>query len=81
MANVLLRREKARPFLPNLYVLSPTTTTGQLAAGNYSAGANNLLNSNGSRQDIEVAAVWELQNAGVGNIGLIRQRRAEQDLA
>jgi hypothetical protein len=40
-----------------------------------------LLNSNGPRQDIEVAAVWQLQNLGVGNVGLIRQRRAEQDLA
>ena len=40
-----------------------------------------MLNSNGSRLDIAVAAVWELQNGGVGNIGLIRQRRAEQELA
>ena len=31
--------------------------------------------------DIEVAAVWQLQNGGVGNIGLIRQRRAERELA
>ena len=80
-ANMLLRREKARPFLPYLFVVSPTTSTGQLAAGSFSAGANNLMNSNGSRLDIEVAAVWELQNAGVGNVGLIRQRKAEQDLA
>ena len=28
-----------------------------------------------------MAAVWQLQNAGIGNIGRIRQRRAEQDLA
>jgi outer membrane protein TolC len=80
-ANMLHRREKARPFLPNLFVLSPATTTGQIAAGNFSAGGNNLLNSNGSRMDIEVAAIWELQNAGLGNVGLIRQRKAEQDLA
>jgi outer membrane protein TolC len=80
-ANMLLRREKARPLLPTLFVLSPATTTGLLAAGNFSAGANQLLNSNGSRMDIEVAAVWELQNAGAGNVGLIRQRKAEQDLA
>ncbi len=40
-----------------------------------------MLNTNGSRLDIAVAAVWELQNGGVGNIGLIRQRRAEQELA
>ena len=80
-ANLLLRREKKRPLLPNLIVTSPATTTGLLAAGNFSSGANGMLNTNGSRLDIEVAAVWELQNGGVGNIGLIRQRRAEQELA
>jgi outer membrane protein TolC len=80
-AEQLLRREKNRPFLPNLFVVSPTTTTGQLAAGNFSAGPNGTLNSNGSRMDIELAAVWQLQNGGVGNVGLIRQRRAERDLA
>ncbi len=80
-AEQLLRREKGRPFLPYLYALSPTTLTGQLAAGNFSSGPNGVLNSNGSRMDIELAAVWELQNGGVGNVGLIRQRRAERDLA
>ncbi|MGP0068452.1 MAG: TolC family protein [Isosphaeraceae bacterium] len=80
-AEQLLRREKNRPFLPNLYLISPTTSTGQLAAGNLSSGPNGQLNSNGSRLDIEAAAVWQLQNGGVGNVGLIRQRRAERDLA
>jgi len=80
-ANLLLRREKKRPLLPSLIVTSPATATGLLAAGNFSSGANGMLNSNGSRLDIAVAAVWELQNGGVGNIGLIRQRRAEQELA
>jgi outer membrane protein TolC len=80
-ANQILRQEKNRPLLPNLVVVSPTTTTGVLAAGNFSAGANGSLNSNGSRLDIEVAAVWQLQNGGIGNIGRIRQRRAEQDIA
>lgn len=80
-AEQLLKQEKARPFLPNLYVLSPTTTIGLLPAGNLSAGPNGVMNQNGSRLDIEVGAVWQLQNAGFGNIGLIRQRRAEQDVA
>ncbi len=62
-------------------MVSPSTTTGLLAAGNLSSGPNGLLNSNGSRLDIEAAAVWQLQNGGVGNIGLIRQRRAERDVA
>ncbi len=80
-AEMLLRREKSRPFLPTLFVLSPASATGQLAAGNYTSGANGMLNSNGSRFDIDVAAVWELQNAGFGNVGLIRQQRAARNLA
>jgi outer membrane protein TolC len=80
-AEELLRREKNRPFLPNLFVLNPATDTGLLAAGNLSSGPNGSLNTNGSRLDIEIAAVWQLQNGGVGNIGRIRQQRAERDLA
>jgi outer membrane protein TolC len=77
----LLRQEQTRPLLPNLVVTSPATTTGLLAAGNLSAGLNQNLGANSSRFDIEVAAVWQLQNGGVGNIGRIRQRRAEQGVA
>ncbi len=80
-AEQILRQETHRPFLPDLYVISPTTATGQLAAGNLSAGPNGLLNSNGSAMNIELSAVWQLRNGGIGNLGLIRQRRAEKDLA
>jgi outer membrane protein TolC len=80
-ALALLRQEKSRPLLPNLVVVSPATTTALLAAGNLSAGLNQNLGANGGRFDIEVAAVWQLQNAGVGNVGRIRQRRAEQQVA
>ena len=81
VAHELLRRERNRPFLPNLIVTSPATTTGLLAGGNFSSGPNGSMASNGGRLDIEFAAVWQLQNAGVGNVGRIRERRAEQDLA
>jgi outer membrane protein TolC len=77
----LLRQEKTRPLLPNLVAISPSTTTGLLSAGNLSAGLNQNLGANGPRFDIEVAAIWQLRNGGVGNIGLIRQRRAEQEVA
>ncbi len=80
-AGELLRREQKRPFLPNLVVTSPTTTTGLLAAGNLSAGANAQLNSSGIGQSIDLAAVWQLQNGGIGNIGRIREQRADRDLA
>ena len=36
---------------------------------------------NAPASNFEVAAVWQIQNVGLGNIGRIRQRRAEQDLA
>ena len=80
-AQELVRQEQWRPFVPNLYILSPTTTTGLLGAGTNYAGPNGSLNSNGSRLDYELAAVWQVQNAGIGNVGRIRQRRAEQDVA
>jgi outer membrane protein TolC len=80
-AEQLTRQEKTRPLLPNLIMLSPSTSTGLLAAGSNSAGANGSLNTNGSRFDIEVAAVWQVQNGGLGNVGRIRQRKAEQDVA
>jgi outer membrane protein TolC len=80
-ATQLLRQEKSRPLLPNLYVLSPATPTGVQTAGNIAGGANQFLNANNTHFDIELAAVWQLQNGGVGNVGRIRQRRAEQDLA
>jgi outer membrane protein TolC len=80
-AEMLLRRETHRPFLPDLYAISPTNATGQLAAGNLTSGPNGQLNSNGSAFNMELAAVWQLRNGGIGNVGLIRQRRAEKDLA
>jgi outer membrane protein TolC len=80
-AEALLRREQKRPFLPNLVVTSTTTNTGLLAGGNLSSGANGALNSNGSAFGIDVAAVWQLQNGGVGNVGRIREQRADRDLA
>jgi outer membrane protein TolC len=80
-AEQLLRQEKKRPLLPNLVVANPATASGLLTAGNFSAGANGVMNTSAGRLDIEVAAVWQLQNGGIGNVGRIRQRRAEQGLA
>jgi outer membrane protein TolC len=80
-ANQRLKQEKKRPFLPTMIMTSNSTTTGLLAAGNLSAGPNAGLGANALAANFEVAAVWQLQNVGLGNIGRIRQRRAEQDLA
>jgi outer membrane protein TolC len=80
-AEDLLRREQKRPFLPNLIVTSPSTTTGLLMGGNISAGPNARFNSSGPGESLDLSAVWQLQNGGVGNIGRIREQRADRDLA
>jgi outer membrane protein TolC len=80
-ANQRLKQERKRPFLPTMIMTSNSTTTGLLAAGNLSAGRNAGLGANAPAANFEVAAVWQLQNVGIGNIGRIRQRHAEQDLA
>ncbi len=80
-AEKILKQERSRPFLPQLYILSPATANGQIAAGNFAGGPNQYLSANNSRFDIELSAVWQLQNAGVGNVGRIRQRKAELGVA
>jgi outer membrane protein TolC len=80
-ANMNLRREKSRPFVPNLIISSPSTNSNLLSAGTVIAGANGQSNFTGTRADFNVAAVWELQGLGVGNLGLIKQAKATQDLA
>jgi outer membrane protein TolC len=80
-AGELLRREQRRPLLPNLVVTSPMTATGLLAGGYLAAGPNAQLNTSGVGQMIELSAVWQLQNGGIGNIGRIREQRADRDLA
>ena len=49
-ANNRLKQEKKRPFLPTLSIISTSTSTGLLAAGNLSAGPNAGLGANGPRQ-------------------------------
>ena len=82
-ARMNLRREQTRPFIPNVIVSSPgTVNAGYLGAGQFYGGSGSgPLHQGGSREDFTVAAVWQLQNGGLGNVGLIRQRRAEQDQA
>jgi len=64
-----LRQEYARPWLP--YV--------QLGAsgGSFGGGQSSNFDNQGSRSDVDVLAVWELRNMGMGNL-LSQRRRASQ---
>ena len=51
--------------------------TGTLAVGQFSGGSNGSPGNTGSRGDIDVQLLWQLNNLGLGNLALVRQRQAE----
>ncbi len=71
-----LRQERMRPFLP-------TVSIG-FSAGDFGGGSNlagyRLSNFN-SRTDLDIAAVWSLQNLGIGNRALQNEARAQIGIA
>jgi outer membrane protein TolC len=76
------RQEKWRPFLPTLIARGGGTTPPYpMAVGVYSSGIGSNLSNSAQRSDWDLSAVWTLQNLGLGNVALIRTRRAEYELA
>jgi outer membrane protein TolC len=74
---VRLRQERMRPLIPSLVLESNATPNETLGVGAFGSGTNSL-NSWSSRSDWNAEVVWELRNLGLGNRGLITQRRGEQ---
>jgi outer membrane protein TolC len=76
------RQEKWRPFLPTLIARGGGTTPPYpMAFGSYGGGVGTDLNNFAQRSDWDFSAVWTLQNLGLGNKALIRERSRELDLA
>jgi outer membrane protein TolC len=75
-ARARYRQEQVRPLLPLLSV--------GYSAGDFGGGSNLVSPRFGnfdSRTDFDVYAVWTLQNLGLGNLALQKNRRAEVDAA
>ncbi len=72
------RQEKTRPLFP---LLSVGLSGGGFGGGSNqtSLGVSSFFQAFSGRDDFDVLAVWTLQNMGVGNIALTRQRRIERD--
>lgn len=58
------RQEQLRPLIPHLYA--------GVSGGGFGGGQGSSVNNFGDRVDFDVAAIWQLQNLGLGN-------RARQD--
>jgi outer membrane protein TolC len=64
-----LDQERWRPWLPHLAVGA--------SAGSFGGGPSGQFDNQGSRNDLDAIAAWELRNLGFGN-GVLRRQRASQ---
>jgi outer membrane protein TolC len=77
-----LRQERIRPLVPSVLIRGASTGIfGTLAGGYFGGGTNNNLSNFGARGDFDVQLLWEFQNLGFGNHALVKERRAENQLA
>ncbi len=76
-ALVKIRQEKMRPLVPSLVLQSNASPTGYLGGGTFGSGTSSL-SSWGGRSDWDAEIVWQFKNLGLGNRGLVTQRRGEQ---
>jgi hypothetical protein len=77
-----LRQERLRPLIPSVLLRGASTpVTGTLAGGLFGGGENSDLSHFGARMDLDLQVLWKLDNLSFGNDALVRQRRAENQLA
>ena len=63
------RQEHLRPWLPHVQAGA--------SGGTFGGGTGSTFENDGSRSDVDLLAVWELKNAGLGNHAAYRRRRAQ----
>jgi outer membrane protein TolC len=72
-----VRQEKVRPYVPTVAVRGVGSQTPGLAGGYFGGGLNDFMGNFGARFSVDIQAVWELQNLGLGNRAARREREAE----
>ena len=80
-AEIGIRREKARPFIPQVAINGFQTPLEMLQAGVFGIGPNSSLNQWSGRVDLSVQPVWQLLNCGLGNLAMIKAQRGMESLA
>ena len=76
-----IRREKARPFVPNLYINGFQTPYEMIQAGIFGLGPNSSLNQWRGRDDLSYQVMWQLDAFGIGNLARIKEQRGMQSMA
>jgi outer membrane protein TolC len=76
-----VRREKARPFLPNILLNGFQTPNELLQAGVFGLGSNSSLNQWRGRDDFSIQPLWQLDAMGLGNLARIKEQRGNESMA
>jgi outer membrane protein TolC len=76
-----VRQERERPWWPTVAMRGVGSNTPGLAGGFFGGGINDQFGQFGPRFSVDLQAVWELQNLGLGNRAQVRERQAEQQRA
>ena len=76
-----VRREKARPLIPEVAINGFQTPFEMLQAGIFGIGPNSSLNQWTGRDDVSLQPVWQLRNLGMGNLAQIKSQRGMESLA
>ena len=81
-AEVAVRREKGRMFLPSIYLTGFQSPGGMLIQGGiFGLGPNSSLNQWAGRDDVSIQLMWQLESFGFGNLARIKGQRGQQSLA
>jgi outer membrane protein TolC len=73
-----LKEEKMRPLIPSLVLQGAANPGDTLGAGYYQANITGRDPTFTGRSDWDFQVVWQLQNLGAGNTGLVHERQGEQ---
>jgi outer membrane protein TolC len=76
-----IRREKARPFIPNVLLNGFQTPNEMIQAGIFGLGPNSSLNQWRGRVDFSIQPLWQLEALGIGNLARIKAQRGMQSQA
>jgi len=77
-----LKEEKLRPLLPSVLLRGAgTNPSGILSSGVFGGGQDSRLGDFSMRNTMDVEILWQLQNLGFGNKALVKERRADKELA
>jgi hypothetical protein len=80
-AEIGIRREKSRPFLPDVHLNGFQTPYEMIQAGIFGIGPNSSLNQWTGRFDFSVQPLWQLENLGIGNLAKIKAQRGIESAA